>query len=95
MEDTEATFAELQARIDKTLAFMQSVSEKDFANAADVQVTLPYFPGKYMTGADYALEYALPNFLFHVTTAYGIVRKNGTPVGKGDFINGMPLRDLE
>lgn len=94
MEDTEETFAELIARIDKTLTFVHTVQEKDFEGAADRQVTLPYFPGKYMPGAGYALQYALPNFLFHVTTAYGIIRKNGVPVGKADFINGLPLRDL-
>ena len=95
MDDTETTFAELRARIDATLAYLQSVTAKDFEGADERQVTLPYYPGKYLTGSDYALEYALPNFLFHVVTAYGIVRKNGTQVGKADFINGLPLRDLE
>lgn len=95
MEDTESTFAELQTRIDKTLAFVQSVSEADFAQAENRQVTLPYFPGKFMTGVDYAFEYVVPNFLFHVTVAYALVRKNGTPVGKADFINGLPLKDME
>ena len=95
MEDTETTFAELRARIDTALAYVQSVSASDFEGAEERQVTLPYYPGKYMTGAEYALEYALPNFLFHVVTAYGIVRKNGTPIGKADYINGLPLRDLE
>ncbi len=95
MEDTEATFAELQSRIDKTLAFISSVTEQDFVGAEDRQVTLPYFTNKYMTGFDYAREYALPNFFFHVTTAYAIARKNGVPVGKADYTNGVPLRDLE
>ena len=94
MEDTEATFADLQKRIDATLAFIGAVTEKDFEGAEDRKVTLPYFPGKYMTGAEYALEYALPNFLFHVTVAYAIVRKNGVPVGKADYISSLPLKDL-
>jgi uncharacterized protein len=95
MEDTESTFAELMARIDKTLAFVGSAQEAEFAGAEERRIILPYFQGKFMTGSGYLLEYALPNFLFHVTTAYGIVRKNGVKVGKADFINGMPLRDLE
>lgn len=95
MEDSEQTFAELGQRIDKTVAFLKSITEEEFAGAENVKVTLPYFPGKYMTGMEYVLEYALPNFLFHVTTAYGIIRKNGVPVGKADYINGLPLRDLE
>ena len=94
-EDTEKTFADLQQRIDKTLEFLKSVKEADFVGAEDRKVTLPYFPGKYMTGMGYALEYAIPNFIFHVTTAYGIVRKNGVQIGKSDFMHTLPLLDLE
>ena len=93
-DDTEETFAELIARVDKTLAYLGTVSEASFAGAHERQVTLPYFPGKFMTGEDYALNYALPNFLFHTTVAYALVRKNGVPVGKADYINGLPLQDL-
>ena len=93
-EDTEMTFAELDARIDKTIAFLQTVKKEDFADAAQAQVTMPWFPGKFMTGFDYAREYAIPNFFFHVATAYGIVRKNGVQIGKADYINGLPLQDL-
>ena len=93
-EDTEATFAELQARIDKTLAFIQSVPEGAFEDAATRQIVLPYFPDKYMTGFDYLREYVLPNFFFHVVTAYAIVRKNGAPIGKADFANNPTFRDL-
>lgn len=93
-EDNEKTFAELQARIDTTLAFIQSVPETSFASAAERKVTLPYFPDKYMTGFDYAREYAVPNFLFHVVTAYALIRKNGVAIGKADYTNGLPLKDL-
>jgi hypothetical protein len=93
-EDTETTFAELDARIDKTIAFLQGIKKEDFADAAKAQVTLPWFPGKFMTGFDYAREYAVPNLFFHVATAYGIVRKNGVQIGKADYINGLPLQDL-
>ncbi len=94
-EDTEETFAQLQERIDKTLAFLAPITAADFADSATRQVKLPFFPGKYMTGEGYALEYALPNFLFHVTTAYAIVRKNGVSVGKADFMHTVPLLELE
>lgn len=93
-EDNEKTFAELYARIDKTIDFLKTFSEESFKNAADAKVTLTYFPGKYMTGQDYAREYAVPNFLFHMVAAYAILRKNGVPLGKGDFINGLPLKDV-
>lgn len=92
-EDTEQTFAELQARIDKTLTFLGTVSEAMFAGAETRQITLPYWNDKHMTGFDYAREYAIPNFYFHVVVAYSIVRKNGVAIGKADYINGMPLRD--
>lgn len=95
MADGETTFAELAARIDATVAFIESVPESAFAEAAERKVVLPYFPDKYMTGFDYAREYVIPNFLFHVVTAYALVRKNNVPIGKGDYVNGLPFRDLE
>ena len=93
-EDTEATFSELQARIDKTIEYIKSVPESAFVGAAERQVTLPYFPGKFMNGFGYALEYVVPNFFFHVTTAYAIARMNGVTLGKSDYLNGLPLQDL-
>lgn len=94
MEDKESTFAELHQRIDKTVALLQGFKETDFEGAANRRISLPYFPDKYMTGTEYATEYAIPNFLFHVTIAYAIARKNGVPLGKADYINGLPLKDL-
>jgi hypothetical protein len=92
-EDTEKTFAELLARIDKTLTFVESVPESAFAGAAERQVVLPYFKDKFLTGFDYAREYAIPNFFFHVVTAYGIIRKNGVTIGKTDYTNGINFQD--
>jgi hypothetical protein len=92
--DTETTISELKKRIEQTIAFIESVEESAFEGADDRQITLPYFPGKYMTGFDYAREYAIPNFYFHVTVAYGLVRKAGVQIGKADFLNGLPLKDL-
>jgi hypothetical protein len=95
MEDTENTFAELHSRIDKTIVFLQSVKMEDFAGAEEKQITIKWYPGKYMTGEGYTIAYAVPNFMFHVTTAYGILRKNGVPIGKSDFVNTLPLLDLQ
>ncbi len=92
--DTEASFDELKARIDKTIAFMNSVPESAYEGADTRETTLPYFPGKYMTGFDYAREYVIPNFYFHVSIAYGLVRKAGVEIGKADFMNGLPLHDV-
>lgn len=92
--DTEATWDELLARVEATIAFVESVTAEQFAGAADVKVTLPYFPGTYMTGSEYLVQYALPNFFFHVTTAYALVRQAGVVIGKADYMNGLPLRPL-
>ena len=92
--DIEATLTELKARIDKTIEFIGSVPESAFTGAETKQITLPYFPGKYLTGSDYVREYVLPNFFFHTTIAYGLVRKAGVQIGKADFMNGLPLKDL-
>jgi hypothetical protein len=93
-DDNEQTFAELLARVDMTVAFLQSVPEAAFAGAAERQVIIPYFKGKYLVGFDYAREYAIPNFFFHLVTAYGIVRKNGVAIGKDDYANGINFKDL-
>lgn len=93
-EDTETTFAELDARIDKTVEYLKTFTKESFANAEQIQATFSYFPGKYMKGFDYAREYAIPNFFFHVATAYAIIRKNGVEIGKADYMNGLPLQDL-
>lgn len=89
MEDTEKTFAELHERIDKTIKFLHTVPKDMFADADTRQISLPYWDGKVLAGSDYARQQALPNFFFHVTTAYGIARNAGVPLGKGDFINGL------
>lgn len=94
-EDTEQSLGELIARVEATIAYLQTVPESAYAGAEERQVTLPYFPGKYMTGFEYAREYALPNFFFHLVTAYGIIRKNGVAIGKADYTNGLTLRDEE
>jgi hypothetical protein len=92
--DDEVTITDLRARIAKTLEFVGSVSEDSFKDAATRKITLPYFPNQFMTGFDYAREYALPNFLFHVVIAYAIMRKQGAAIGKADYIGGMPLQDV-
>ena len=92
--DTEATFEELKARIDKTIAYINSIPETAYEGADTREITIQYFPGKYMTGFDYAREYVIPNFFFHASIAYGLVRKAGVAIGKADFVNSLPLRDI-
>ena len=94
MEDTEATMEELKKRIDATIAVLKDVKPEDVDGKEDVQVTIKWFPGKYITGFSFATEYVIPNFFFHVTTAYAILRHNGIQLGKGDFLGAISLQDL-
>ena len=85
--DTEQTFAELYARIDKTLAFVASVPATSVNGREDTVVTLKLRQETMeLTAIDYLQGFALPNFYFHLTTAYDILRHLGMPVGKRDFL---------
>jgi len=89
MPDTETTFAELQQRIAKTIAFMESVKPEQLAGAENREVVLKFPSGEMkFTGKDYVTGFALPNFYFHVTTAYALLRHNGIEIGKRDFLGG-------
>jgi len=90
--DTESTIAELRARVASTLVYLDGLSEADFANAASAVITTPRWEGKTMTGTDYLLEHVLPNFYFHATTTYAILRHNGVPVGKRDFLGALTMK---
>ncbi len=85
--DEEKTFAELQARIAKALDFIGGLKKEQFDGAATRTVTIKV-GGKdlELKGAAYLSGVALPNFYFHVTTAYNILRHNGVEIGKGDFL---------
>jgi uncharacterized protein len=85
--DTEKTFAELQARIKKTIDFLQSVSPEqiDGGEQRTIQLKAGQRELKF-TGMDYLLGFVLPNLYFHVTTAYDILRHKGVPIGKMDYL---------
>ena len=84
--DTEETLEQLRARVQATVAYLNGFTAKDFENAATRSITQPRWEGKTMTGADFFLEHALPNFYFHLTTAYALLRHAGVPIGKRDFL---------
>ena len=90
--DTEASFEELQARIARTVAFLQSLDRGD-VDAAGARTISFAVAGhqRSMAGPDYVTGWMLPNFYFHVTTAYAILRHNGVVVGKRDYLGAVPL----
>ncbi len=85
--DTETTFPELQARIAKTIAFLKGLTAAQIDDSEERAVTLK-MRGEDATfrGQSYLLSLALPNFYFHLTTAYDILRHNGVELGKGDYL---------
>jgi uncharacterized protein len=91
--DTEKTIAELRARIKSCLAFLETVKESDVAGAEDRKVAPKWLQGKWVKGDHFLLQMSLPNFYFHVTMAYAILRHNGVDVGKTDFMGSVPIRD--
>lgn len=89
-EDNETTFAELKARIAKTLDFIKTVRPEQFVGAETREIVLQ-FPSLTLkfTGHNYLTQFALPNFYFHVTMAYALLRQNGVELGKPDFIGAV------
>jgi hypothetical protein len=88
-EDKEVSFADLHARVDKAIAFVKTFKPAQFEGAETRKVELK-FPNATLTfsGRDYLYGFVLPNFYFHMTTAYAILRHNGVPLGKRDFTGG-------
>jgi hypothetical protein len=90
--DTEQSLDELRARVKSVTEYLDSFTAKDFEAAATRSITQPRWEGKVMTGTDYFLEHAVPNFFFHVTHAYAILRHNGVGLGKRDFLGPLTMR---
>lgn len=87
--DTETTVAQLRTRIAAVQTYLNDFSEHDFAAVAERTVTTPRWEGKHMKAPDYFVQHALPNFFFHLSMAYAILRHNGVPVGKKDYLGAL------
>jgi uncharacterized protein len=94
MEDNEKTIDELKARIAKTLAYVKSLDPAKIDAAAEREITFPLGPTNkgHMKGSDFLNSFVLPNFYFHLTAAYAILRHCGVELGKRDFLGAIPLR---
>lgn len=80
------TFSDYVGRIDETIYFMHTIEPGQFQGYETRKVTYPWFPGHYLMGHDYLVQHVLPNFYFHVTTVYGILRFAGVDIGKADYL---------
>jgi hypothetical protein len=92
-EDNETTIDQLKARIAKTVAYLKTLDPKQIDASADREITFPLGPTNKgrMKGDDYLNHFVLPNFYFHLTTAYAILRHCGVDIGKRDFLGAIPI----
>jgi hypothetical protein len=91
-EDNEKTWPELRERIKKTVTYLEAFDAKDFEKPA-AKIAPNWAKGKWLTADEFAIEITLPNFYFHLTTAYAILRSSGVDIGKNDFLGALPLKD--
>jgi hypothetical protein len=89
-DDTEKSFAELAVRVDRSVDYLRTLSAGDIDGSESREIVRAIRgEPKRFTGINYLLQFALPNFFFHTTTAYAILRHNGIEIGKADFIGAL------
>jgi hypothetical protein len=88
--DTEKTVAELRARIGTCRSYLKGIAASQYAGAAERRVAPAWLNGRWMRGDHYLVQVAIPNFYFHVVTAYAILRHNGVELGKMEYVGGLP-----
>lgn len=89
--DDPQTLDELRARIREVVAYLEGFTPKDFEGAGERKLVLPFLEGNAIAGSDYVCQFWLPNFYFHVTMVYALLRRDGVELGKRDFIGSLPL----
>jgi hypothetical protein len=88
--DNETTWAEVRARVADVVAFVSEVTPESLADLESRTVRFPWAPGVSLSGGDYFLRHAVPNFYFHLSMSYAILRSNGVDLGKGDYLGDLP-----
>jgi hypothetical protein len=91
-EDKEETLDEVKARIQSVINYLETFKESDFDKAATVKISQSRWEGQHLNGKEFLIEYMIPNFYFHLTTAYAILRHNGVDVGKKDYLGALPFK---
>ncbi len=92
-DDKETSWPQLKKRIEEVIVYLESFKAKDFEGAEARKITQPRWEGKWLTGYEYTVNHAIPNFYFHITTAYSILRHNGVDIGKKDFLGELPYKN--
>jgi len=88
--DGETSVAQLHERIASVITYLETFKPEDFNGAEERHVSLPWMQGKWFRGEDYMNQFVLPNFYFHITHAYAILRHNGVDLGKRDYMGNIP-----
>lgn len=91
-EDNEKTMPEFRERIKKTIDFLKTKIEADYSKFESAKFEPTWMNGQWMDGEDYFYQFAIPNFYFHMTTAYAILRKCGVEIGKSDYMGHLPFK---
>lgn len=91
-EDNEKTLGELKSRIEQVIRYLNTFSKSDYAGSDEKRISLPRWEGKYLLGHEYVVQHVIPNFYFHLTTAYSILRNNGVDVGKKDYLGELAYK---
>ena len=91
--DTEQSLDELRARVQSVVDYLGTFSAQDFEGVAERTITQPRWNGKIMSAGDYFMEHVLPNFYFHLSHTYAILRHNGVPLGKRDYLGTLSQRE--
>lgn len=90
--DDEQSLEALRARVHSTVAYLETFTANDFDAAATRVISQPRWEGKTMSGADFFMEHAVPNFFFHITHVYAILRHNGVALSKRDYLGALSMR---
>ena len=91
--DTEQSLGEIKARIESVIAYLKGFKPEAFAASAERRISQPRWAGKTLSGEEFLIQHVMPNFYFHVTTAYAILRHNGVGIGKRNYLGDMPYRE--
>ena len=91
--DTEQTLGEIKARIESVIAYLRGFSPEAFVSAAERRITQTRWNGKTLSRQEFLIQHVIPNFYFHVATAYAILRHNGVGIGKKNYLGDMPYRE--
>lgn len=85
-EDNESTYEQFVDRIDRTISYLKTARPEQFASWDQQTIRFPWYPGQHLQGRAFLIQHALPNFYFHCTTAYAILRQHGVLLGKADYL---------